>query len=238
MTQLSAPVIFDFDSFDFTDSTVFYDDGSKYVLHSFPQNNTVMIYNMNADQAYWEAPQNLNIGRFAVIHGELYGHGYNTSESYKLFDGGSFNGQDIDANATFAYNGPGDRTQSKGSDEIYIEGYIKQNTVLSGIVKEDLDSCQTSQAFTIDGSDNSFVCYGGGGNSLGDTALGTQTLGGSQSISAPLPAWFHVIKPYPQNSYYLEGINFNTKGVDLQWELLCWGTNASFTNEGNNFITQ
>ncbi len=255
MQDLSYPIIDDMNSYDMTDGSIFYHKNFMYV--TVPTAGLIRIFNMTDQRGqnqpsqynpseqldtkqpfYWEAPIGYPISGFYVVDGELYGHGYNTSESYKLFTGGSFNGQEIDANATLAYNSEGDRTQSKGSNEIYVEGYIKQNTVLMGSVNEDLDAFETSQTFTIDGNDNSIVAYGGGGNSLGDTPLGTQTLGGSQSISSSLPAWFHVVKTYPQNSYYLEGITFNTKGIDLQWELLCFGTNATFTNEGNNFITQ
>lgn len=254
MQDLSYPIIDDMNSYDFTNGSIFYH--KNYIYVAIPKEGLIRVYNMtnqtneqysnynpqeslDAQQPfYWEAPITYPISGFYVVNGDLYGHGYNTSESYKLFDGGSFNGQDITANASFAFDAKGDRTQSKGSDEIWVEGYIKQNTTLNGSINEDLDSFENSQNFTINGDDNSIVAFGGGGNSLGDTPLGAQPLGGSEFISSSLPAWFHVAKTYPQNSYYLESISFYTKGVDLQWELITWGTNSTFTNEGNNAITQ
>lgn len=254
MQDLSYPIIDDMNSYDFTDGSIFYHKNFIYV--AVPKYGLIRIYNMtnqteetysnyNPQESldpkqpfYWEAPIGYPISGFYVVDGDLYGHGYNTSESYKLFNGGSFNGQDINANATLAFDTKGDRTQSKGSNEIWVEGYIKQNTVLNTFINEDLDAFQVQQTVTINGNDNSIVAYGGGGNSLGDTPLGVQPLGGSQDISSALPAWFHVIKTYTQNSYYLEQIAFQTKGVDLQWELVTWGTNATFTTEGNNAITQ
>lgn len=254
MEDLSYPILDDMNSYDFTDGSVFFHE--NYIYVAVPKQGLVRIYNMT-DQSkeqysnynpqeqvdptqpfYWEAPIGYPVSGFYVVNGALYGHGYNTSESYKLFNGGSFNGRQIDANATTAFGDLGDRTQSKGSDELWVEGYIKQNTILTGVVNEDLDAFQVSQTVTINGSDNTIVSYGGGGNSLGDTPLGQQPLGGSEDIASTLPAWFHVAKTYNQNSYYLEQLSFRTKGVDLQWELLTWGTNATFTNEGNNAITQ
>lgn len=254
MQDLSYPIINDTNSYDFTNGSIFFHKNFLYI--AVPSASLIRIYNMtnqteetysnyNPQESldpkqpfYWEAPIGYPISGFYVVNGDLYGHGYNTSESYKLFTGGSFNGQQIDANATMAFDSKGDRTQSKGSNEIYVEGYMKQNTILNTFINEDLDAFQVQQAVTINGNDNSIVAYGGGGNSLGDTPLGVQTLGGSELISSTLPAWFHVIKTYNQNSYYLEQVSFQTKGVDLQWELITWGTNAQFTNEGNNAITQ
>lgn len=254
MQDLSYPIVDDMTSYDFTDGQIFFHKNYLYV--SVPRSGLIRIYNMtdqtaqNQPSAYnpseqldskqpffWEAPVTYPISGFYVVNGELYGHSYNTSESYKLFEGGSFNGQNIDANATTAYDDLGDRTQSKGSDEIWVEGYIKQNTVLSVSINEDLDAFAQIQTRTIDGSDSSIVAFGGGGNSLGDAPLGSQPIGGSPSISSTLPAWFHCAKTYNQNSYYLESLSFTTNGIDLDWQLLTFGTNAQFTREGNNAIT-
>lgn len=255
MQDLSYPIIDDQSSYDMSYGSIFYH--KNFLYEAIPMHGIIRAFNMtnqteqnqpsqynpseqldSKQPFFWEAPISYPISGFYIVDGELYGHGFNTSESYKLFTTGSFNGQGIDANATFAFDDKGDRTQSKGSNEIWVEGYIKQNTILNGFVNEDLDAFQVIQNFTINGDDNTIVAYGGGGNSLGDTPLGTQTLGGSQTITPFLPAWFHVTKTYTQNSYFLEQLSFQTKGVDLQWELLTWGTNAAFTNEGNNAITQ
>lgn len=197
------------------------------------------IEDITSQPWFWEAPIAYPLSGFYVTQeGTLHGHGYTTSESYTLFTGGSFNGQDIDANATFAFDAFGDRTQSKGSNEIWIEGYIKQNTKLNAAVAGDLDACQTSQTVIVDGSDTKIVCFGSGGHSLGSNALGSLPLGGYTTTLSDLPAWFHVAKTYPQVPFYLQQISFGTKGIDLQWELITFGTNSTMTVEGNNAITE
>lgn len=255
IVDFSYPIIDDLRSYDPTDGCTFYHDNYNYV--AFPKEGLVRVYNMT-DQTkdsfsqykaiedvtqmpwFWESPITYPISGFYVTDdGEFGGHGYNASESYFLFNGGSFNGQNIHANATFAFDDLGDRTQSKGSNEIWVDGYIKQNTVLTTKVAGDLDGCQFGQTVMIDGNNSSYVCSpGSGSGSLGDHSMGSYSLGGSPTIpSTSLPAYFHVIKTYVQQSYYLEQISFDSNGIDLQWEIISFGTNKAFTVEGNNSIT-
>lgn len=251
--DFSFPIIDDMNSYDMTDGSIFYHKNYAYI--AIPKSGVVRIYNMTnqAEQYssfkrdfedvtqqpwFWEAPITYPISGFYVVDGELYGHSYTTSESYKLFTGGSFNGQQIDANATFAYDDKGDRTQSKVASELWIEGYIKQNTKLNATVYTDLDAFKASQTVVVDGSDNNIVAYGSGGHALGKNPLGSEPLGGAITATTSLPAWFHVSKTFPPETFYLEQLSFSTNGVDLYWELICFGTMSQLTTEGNNSITQ
>ena len=251
--DFSYPIIDDMNSYDFTDASIFYH--RNYVYIAIPKHGLMRVYNMT-DQTkqstititgveeidtetqpwFWEAPIGFPISSFYVVDGELYGHSFTTSESYKLFSGGSLSGQQIDANATFSLDPKEDRTQTKGCNEIWVEGYIAQNTTLNSTIAGDLDACQSSQTVVIDGSNSVYVCYGSSGGSLGKDHLGSMPLGGS-SISATLPAWFHVAKTFVQVPFYLEGVSFSSKGVDMAWELVTYGTNSTITAEGNNSIT-
>ena len=253
IVDFSYPIIDDMNLYDFTDGSIFFHKNYAYV--AIPKSGLIRVYNMT-DQTkdqfsaykaiedvtqmpwFWEAPLAYPISGFYVTaDGELGGHNYTTSESYLLFKGGSFNGQDITNNATFSFDDKGDRTQSKASDELWIEGYIKQNTILNCAVVGDLDAFQTAQTVTIDGSDSRLVGYGSGGHALGKNPLGSKPLGGAD-ISSSLPSWFHGAKTYPQIPFYIEQLSFQTKGVDLQWELIDFGTNSKMTSEGNNSITE
>lgn len=251
--DFSWPIIDDMNSYDFTDASAFW--YRNYVYIAIPKEGLMRIYNMT-DQTkehfsawnpvedvqgqpwFWEAPVTYPVSGFYTVGGELYGHAYTSSESYKLFTGNNFNGQDIECVATFGFDDHGDRTQSKGSNELWIEGYIQQNTILTASVGSDLDAFQTQQTVTVNGSDTSIVAYGAGAHSLGKNPLGSQSIGGAQTATSTLPAWFHVAKTYAQISSYLEQISFTSRGVDLAWKLICFGTNAQPTVEGNNQITQ
>lgn len=252
ITDFSYPIIDDMSAYDFTDGQIFY--YRNYILIAIPKAGLIRVYNMtNQSQEsfsysqveqvsqqpwFWEAPVTYPISGFYVVNGEIYGHAYTTSESYKLFTGGNFNGADIEANATFAYDAKGDRTQSKASTEIWVEGYIGQNTTLTATVSGDLDSFATSQSATIAGNDAAIVAFGTGAGALGKRPIGSLPIGGSQLNSTTRPAWFHVAKTYPAVACYLEQISFSSRGKDQAWELITFGTNSQMTNEGNSAITQ
>lgn len=247
------PIINDLNSYDMTDGSIFYH--KNFVLLAIPKSGLIRLYNMTdqtkqytsyfrdiedvtAQPWFWEAPITFPLSGFYVVNGDIYGHSYTTSESYKLFTSGSLNGQQIDGNATFSFDDKGDRSQNKASNEIFVEGYIKQNTQLSVTVNGDLDNFQTSQTKIIDGNDSTIVAFGSTAGSLGTSSLGTLPLGGGIAQDTVLPAWFHTVKTYTQVPCYLENVSFVSKGVDLQWELLTFGTNSIQTNEGNNAITE
>lgn len=255
--DFSFTIVDDMKSYDFTDGEIYYLE--NYIYLTVPKSGLIRIFNMTNQTKqttqspsyfktedidenqpwFWEAPVTYPISSFYYTPDKgLCGHSYVTSESYQLFTGGSFNGQDIDANGTFAYDDVGDRTQSKMSDELWIEGYIAQNTILNASVIQDLDANAQTQVMPIDGSDGSIVAYGTGAHALGKNNLGTQPLGGAVTSTVTRPAWFHVAKTFAPNSFYLQSVSFATKGVDLAWELITFGTSSEFTTEGNNDITQ
>lgn len=253
--DFSYPIIDDMNSYDFTDGSIYYNKNYAYV--TIPKSGIIRIYNMT-DQTkqttssirgiedvdvggqpwFWESPVGYPISGFYWTPDKgLCGHNYTTSESYQLFTSGSFNGQNIDANLTFSFDDKGDRTQSKASDEIWLEGYIKQNTNLAATITGNLDTFATSQTVIVNGNDPRIVAYGSGGHALGKNSLGSRPLGGSD-ISNSLPAWFHVAKTFVEVPLYIESVSFVTNGTDLDWQLLCFGTNAKITAEGNQDITQ
>lgn len=255
MQDISYPIVEDMTEYDFTDGSMFY--YKNYLLMAVPRAGVVRIYNMT-DQTqqnyssrdpieqfndqqpwFWEAPITYPVTGFYVTEdGDVYGHSFTSSESYKLFTGGSFNGQQIEAQAYFAYDDKGDRTATKASSELWVEGYIKQNTKLSAVVTGDLDAFATSQTQIVDGNDNGIVAYGTGGGALGKNNLGTGPLGISSTSSGLTPSYFHVSLTFGPSSFYLEQISFYTKGIDLDWQLITFGTNAQPTNEGNNDINR
>lgn len=158
-TNISDPIKLDMDSYDFTDGSIFY--WRYYILVAIPKNGIVRIFNLNTRS--WEAPQTLPISRFYIVDGDLYGHSYNTFESYKLFDGYAdrvypgFTGFPIQANWVFSYQNYGSRFSYKKATKMYVEGYINTNTTLGASLTYELDGCQTIKNFSLNGSDQQFV---------------------------------------------------------------------------------
>lgn len=236
MTELSYPIVNDMNSYDWTNAAITY--YRKFVYVAVPREGLVLMYNMTDPlNQYWEAPQRMPISRFSIINGDLYGHSSQVSETYKLFDGTNDNGFDIVANVSFAFNNYGTRTQSKGYNEFYVEGYISPNTTLNLGVQYDIDGCATTTSFDIDGTDAQIVCLSSDDASLGKTSLGKHPLGSGITAFNNTPK-FRVIKTFPIRYFYEDQISFSSEGIDQQWEIIAFGPQLLPYTDLNNKITQ
>lgn len=228
-TNISDPIKLDIDSYDFTDGSIAY--WRYFILVAVPKEGVVRIYNLNTNN--WEAPQILPISRFYIVDGELYGHSYNTFESYQLFVGYAdrvypgFGGFPINGVATFSYQNFGSRFAYKSANEFYIEGYINANTSLDCVITNELDGCATTRTFTIDGSDSQIVCLIGAEGSLGKESLGKIKLGGTAVSSIQgLPPKFRAIETFNNKDFFECSFSFSVLGVNNRFELLAFGLNT------------
>lgn len=247
VSDLSHPIINDMVNYDFTDGCVFY--WRNYILMAIPKESIVRVYNMTnpIDPAvsdvsnpnfYWEAPLTFPVSRFSIIDGDLYGHSYQTPESYKLFTGYNFNGHPIDAKAVFAYSSNGIPSESKSFNEHFTEGYISSNTTLNLNINYELDGIAGSPTFPILGTDSQIVQIKNSEASLGKTSLGKNPLGGDATITDNMPPKFRVIQTFPRTPYYEYSVTYSSVGTDFNWSILRFGNTATPTSEGNNFITK
>jgi hypothetical protein len=228
--NVSDPIKIDFDNYDFTDGSVFF--FRQYLLVAVPREGIVRIFNLS--KGFWEAPQILPIARFSIIDGELYGHGYLTAETYKLFDGLSDNGAPIDARAVFSYQNFGSRELFKKVNELYAEGYIASNTQLKMNVKFEAPGCGSDLDFNVPGDDSDLVCLGAGDNHLGSNPLGSNPLGGTiDDLTDPLPPKFRIYPTLVPTDFYELQITFSTNNDDQQWEIIAFGVQARMSNNDN-----
>lgn len=239
--NLSDPIKIDFDSYDFTNGSVNY--WRYYLLVSVPKSGIIRMYNFNTKA--WEAPQTIPVTRFYTVNGELYGHSYNTSESYKLFTGYSDRatstggGSPYLAQVNFSYQNFGTRTVLKNQNKFYIEGYISANTTMNCMINYELDGNLTAQTFSVLGDDVAVVGVNNLSNSLGKNPLGEQPGGNQISTSLTgLPPKFRVIKEFPRFDFYECQFSFSILGVDQQFQLLAFGTNAAPSDTTNAAISE
>jgi hypothetical protein len=227
--NISDPIKLDIDSYDFTDGSIFY---FKYFIYvAVPKEGVIRIYNLIT--ASWEAPQTIPVSRFYIVNGELYGHSYLTSESYKLFVGYAdraypgFVGSPIVANWVFSFQHFGVRPKLKSANYLYVEGYINPNTIATAKITYELDGCQTIKTFKIDGSDSQIVCLYSSNASLGKESLGKHHLGGGGNFSIQnLPPKFRVYKSFQNKDFFECSISFSVVGINDRFELLAFGLNA------------
>ncbi len=246
ISDISFPIVNDMNSYDFTDGSIFF--WQNFVLVAVPRESVVRIYNMTKDVTnqnsvqdpvhYWEAPLTVAISRFSIIDGELYGHSYLTSESYKMFDGYNFNGHPIDARAVFSYQQFGVPSTTKSFNEFYVEGYISPNTTLNLNMDFELDGFAGSTTYPILGTDTQIVLSSSNNNSLGKFPLGSQPLGGDLLIPQVMPPKFREIQTFPRTPFYEYSPSFTSSGIDFNWSILRFGPAETTTSEGNNPITK
>ncbi len=232
--NISDSIKLDIDSYDFTNGSIFYH--RYYIYVAVPVEGLVLIYNVATKS--WEAPQTIPVSRFYIVDGELYGHSYNTFESYKLFDGyadrvySGFNGFPIQANWVFSYQNFGSRFSLKKATKAYVEGYINSNTTLTFQIAYELDGCQTIKKFTLDGSNKQFVCISSADGSLGKESLGKIKLGGTSSPSINgLPPKFRWFPTFSNTNFFENSLSFSVLGVNNRAEILAFGLATSGSSE-------
>lgn len=232
--NISDSIKLDIDSFDFTDGSIFYH--RFYIYVAVPKEGIVLVFNLATNS--WESPQTLPVSRFYIVDGELYGHSYNTSESYKLFTGYAdrvytgFAGFPIKAIASFSYQNYGARATYKRANALYIEGYVNGNTTINCTLTYELDGCATVRTFQVNGSDKQIVCIPPVSGSLGKVSLGKDKLGGGGLSSLTgLPPKFRVEKTFTNTDFFESSVQFEILGVDQRFELLAFGLNAASSTQ-------
>lgn len=219
MTNLSDPIKIDVDSYDFTDGSIFY--WRYFILVAIPKQGVVRIYNLI--KKYWEAPQTLPISRFYIVDGELYGHSYNTFESYKLFDGYNDLGNPISAIAAFPYVSAsgGSPAEKKNFNKVYTEGYISSNTDLLLTINYDFGGFTSSFNTHLKGSDKTIIFNKITDGSLGQNPLGSQPVGTilNLGVGSDVPK-FRAIRTMPKQNMFEYQIVYSTNDVDMNWQLL------------------
>ncbi len=235
--NISDPIKLDIDSYDFTNGSIAY--WRYYILVAVPVQGIVRMYNLATSS--WEPPQTIPVSRFYIVGGELYGHSYNSFESYKLFTGYAdrvypgFTGSPIAAVWRFSYQNYGSRFSLKKASKYYVEGYINANTTLTATLTYEIDGCKTVRSFALDGLNDQFVCIdtsSGGQGSLGKSSLGKEKLGGNDAQGASsLPPKFRWFPTFSPLDFFEVSPSFSVLGVDERAEILAFGLAASGSSQ-------
>jgi len=244
INDISGSIVHDVAAADFTDGHALY--FNKYLIVTKPAEGVMLIYNMTHDvddasvipsqNHYWEAPQILPFGRLSIIGGELYGHAYAESNTFKLFTGLSDDGRPANCLALFAYESHGDRTATKSSNEFFIEGYKYQSTKLTGYLRRELNGPVSSWSWRT--LPDAYIVPVVDDASIGKTSIGDVSIGGSAFESDPLdtPPKFRLVQTFNKQPYFEEQIGFGSNEIGAWWEIISFSTNATLTQEGQPSI--
>lgn len=230
VTNMSDPIKYDIDAYDFTDASIIYDN--YYIYVAIPKMSVVRMYNVQ--KQYWEAPQILPISRFyhtsTVTGNVLYGHSSLTNESYELFTGYDDNTNPINAVFALPYVSVvgGSPFEKKSFNKIFTEGYISPNTTLLLTINYDFGGFSGTYTTAIVGSNSKIIFNKITDGSLGRNSLGTEPIGSILNLP-PLSAnpKFRIINTMPRVDNYEYQVVYSTDDVDFQWAILRTGPAVS-----------
>ena len=244
---LSNPIKADFDAEDFTNACAIWYKNAYYLSAPVNSKTYILEFVEDADgklRRFWNPPQILPFRAFSVISEALSGHSNGVPETYTAFTGT----HDIVPNGTegnpddklpynvimaFAYNLYGDRANLKSFDEYFVEGEITPNTT-DVLLTLNLDFGGSTIVLerTIDGSDEDILEGNVGFNSLGQTSLGTNPLGGL--LNPPDDARkFNVTFDYPRDDFRMLQAIISVNEIDRYIAVNAHGANAKASPRKN-----
>lgn len=234
VTNMSDPIKYDVDAYNFAGGQVIYDNYFIYV--SIPALGVVRMYNVV--KQYWEAPQLMPVGRFyhtsTVVGNIIYGHSALTNESYQLFTGYNDNGNPISAVAAFPYvsSEGGAAFEKKSFNKIYTEGYISANANLMLTINYDFGAYSGTYTTLIPGQATGTIFNKVTDGSLGQNSLGSQPIGSILNLpQAPANPKFRIINTMPRVNVYEYQVVYSTDDVDFAWSILRFGPSVLAAND-------
>lgn len=116
------------------------------------------------------------------------------------------------------------------TEELFVDGYMSANTVLTVGLNYDLDGCTQTKMVTINGTDTAITCPVTEAGSLGSAPFGTEILG--DGLIPPIrPPYFQAVPTFDKYQYRFEQVFFYDEGIDTEWQIISWGTDSMPTAE-------
>lgn len=241
VTNLSDPIKYDVDAYDFTGGQSIYDNYFIYV--TVPKEGILRMYNVQ--KQYWEAPQTIPVARLyhtsTTTGNVIYGHSSLTNESYQLFTGYNDNGNPINSVIAFPYVSSvgGAPWEKKSFNKIFTEGYISSNTTLTLTINYNFGGFSGSYTTDISGADPAIIFNKITDGSIGRNSLGTEPVGSILNIpNQSANPKFRVINTMPRVDCYEYQIVYSTDDVDFQYAILRTGPAVSSSSNLPTEITE
>ncbi|MBI4136559.1 hypothetical protein HY469_00695 [Candidatus Roizmanbacteria bacterium] len=221
ITERIQPTIKDFD---FSNAAIHYDEEKNFILVSCASeaditNDTIICYDLQRDAI--TLFKGISAEVFETYKGKThFGHAI-TSKVYKLFDGRTDGGSQINASATTAFYTFGDVGEPKALDMYYVEGYILNARDLN--IRFDFDdNTQSYKQITINGDPDNDYIYAIQPNTFGEFEFGELPFGGDPDDLTG----FHVFRVYigfENTLAYNASVTFWSNGVGEQWYVKNYG---------------
>lgn len=189
-------------------------------------NDTVLVYNYKVGA--WESPVvGWNVSDWAIYNDgngeELYFADAAGGNVYRVTTSPFDYVYDVTANwrtGQLTFNDP---AKLKEVADIFIEGYIAQNTTLSVSLLLDEDGFTQRYFTTIRGSDTQYIYNASTYNLFGLKPFGTERFGSNQDISGKRKFRVYLGKDFRIKPFYNLQLELASDGANQQWEVTTIG---------------
>lgn len=227
-TNLSQPVALDFQELTFEDGSMEYLGKRLYITS--PKQSTMLVYDNQPDNKYWQPPQVIpENGILSIIGNTLITHSNLRNQSFNLFTGKS---GDISRNYTVRARSPylsyGNRWGWKNSNMSFVEGYVTGAPPMKMNIYLGINGCAGLRPHDIE----PIICL-----SPDQAPFGEGNFGSHQNGSDRFNQDSHFNEIYER---YMPILQFRFASIELEctatnhsYSWLSYGLNAVVGNKNN-----
>lgn len=236
--ELSDPIRPTVDAAVFNDSAAIVFDNKAYISakQSDTSTHNDIVFVFNFEKGTWESPiKGWNVSAWNIADAKLFGHSSINPESFQfLID------RTADVRVTGTEETPikalfisgdqnfGSRPIRKEFDAWYVEGFISANTTLTCRINYEYDGNKGTRTATILGTDGGIILDPVSTAELGMEELALEELAFTETTLLPK---FRLYLTTTSTPFYEISFEFESDGIDQEWEVLAWGVNARVKNQ-------
>jgi len=189
-------------------------------------NDTIMVWNIKEKQ--WDSPiVGWNVSDFVVYDDgtseELYIGDAVSPNVYKVIPEAQDGVFEVVANWRSKQFDFGLPHAQKEVLDVFIDGYIAQNTTLSVNLLLDEDGYTQSFSHDITGTDDNIIYDSTVFNAIGLSAFGTNRFGSQEDISGKKKFRVYLGSSFRTSPFYVVQMEFTSDGESQDWEILNYG---------------
>lgn len=188
-------------------------------------NDVVLVYNFQ--KRAWEAPIiGWSVGAWNIYNNNLYFGSAVKPVTYQVdFDRYDDDGLPYASVARFSYNNFGSATNPKKASQLFMEGYLSENTTITIRVLYNYNGAQEERSTTLSGTESDYIVGSTNYNALGLSPLGLQPLAATIETVSGLPK-FRVYLTTEQQPFYEISVEVSSEAAGDQWEILRFAWDA------------
>lgn len=200
-------------------------------------NDIILVW--NATYKMWDNPiTGVNVADFSIYDADdgdgekLYFAHSITNNVYRVIDEPVDDIYDVESLARTKQYNFGLPERLKVLNNLYIEGYIKTNTVLTIRLLLNEEGITQTLTTTVDGTKDIVLLFSKNElNTLGEHPLGVEVLGANPDVSGMNKFRVYLLKDMRDIPFFNLQLEFSSDGSNQQWEIIQYAMEVKENNE-------